>query len=142
MSDYNCPTYMEQGGAVLRHESSNDGYAKVSVIVTTAAGDIKRSGLSVLGSSISAKYTMDHPIAGVRKEIVAYTTYTHTVRASSDKTVVFGKSDGKRYSAVLVPTTKDARGGNSLTIIGLSTVQWAVMGHSTVSSVTFSTACT
>ena len=139
---YNCPTYMEQGGAVLRHESSGGGYTKESVITTTAAGTLYNCGVSVLAATANATYTMAAPVAGVQKEIVAYTTFTHTVRASSDLSVVIGKSDGKRYSLSIAPTTKDARGGETAILRGLSTTQWAIVGHSTVSAVTLTTACT
>jgi hypothetical protein len=120
----------------------NNALVDENVVTTTAAGDIKSYGLSVLGSSANATYTMDPPAKGVEKHVVAYTTWTHTLRASSDLSVEFGKSGGKRYSITIAPTTKTENLGVSVMLRGVSTTLWSVTSYGSSDDVAGSTACT
>lgn len=132
-------------------EFSSGGYVHIkngsylrddNIIDSTGAGDIVNYGISVLLSSANATYTLANPVVGIKKILVAHTTFTHTVRATSAvATGAFGVSGSTLHSIILSPTAALSARGVQVHLVGVSTILWEILAGST-DSVTFSTACT
>lgn len=101
-----------------------------------------RYGLIFLESTKNATYTIQtRPYKGSRIELIANTTFVHTVRGCTNKTVHFGATASTLYSIVLSPKAAADDLGVGVVLRGGSSNQWWALSYSTA-LVTGSTACT
>lgn len=120
----------------------NGAVAHDSVVSTTAAGAITDYGISVLAATANATYTLAAPKVGVKKALVAHTTFTHTVRATSAvATGGFGVTGTTLHDIALSPTVALSPEGINVELMGMSSILWEVIGAST-NNVALSTVCT
>ena len=120
----------------------NGAVAHDSVVSTTAAGALTGYGVSVLAATANATYTLAIPDVGVKKQLVAHTTFTHTVRASSAvATGGFGVTGTTLHDIALSPTVALSPEGVSVELVGMSSILWEIISAST-DTVVASTVCT
>ena len=107
---------------------------------TTGETTLSAYGCSIIGSTASGSqaYTIQAPIPGVRKYIVNPTTATVTIATTAAGAYVVLSTNG----AVTGTTISLARGGTNVTLLGITTYAWAMIGfnNSPTSASTYVTA--
>jgi hypothetical protein len=137
-------------GGVVAQTSSYFRIPVESKTSNTTDQKLQAYGLSRLTAATSnpastgkggPKYTLRQPKgAGYIKTILLHdTTYTVAIRGSTDKTVEFHTSGKKYYSMLLVGKAGASTSLNSVDIVSLSSVLWALKSKSSgMASVTLS----
>jgi len=134
-----------ESGASININSG--GLVKDAVVAqSSGALSMTRTGISVFSTAVAAanKITISAlPMAGIRKTIVTYTTLVQTVRGASAVATapIFGTTATKTYSLLIAPTSKQAKMGAFIELIGHSTKRWHFNCRSTA-YVSLTTACT
>ena len=130
----------------------NNALVEENVESVTSAQDIKSYGLTVIGTTANATYTLDPPHTGVVKDILVGTSnkssFVATIRGSSvaNQVTFASPSSDSQNAVVLTPGSTYPAG---VTLRAISTSQWAITGvvnaGTTLMSgntVTLSTVCT
>lgn len=135
---------VESGGSL----SLNSGAIVKDAVVAQSSDVVAmvRTGISVFSTAVAKANTITIsalPMAGIRKTIITYTTLVQTVRGASAVATapIFGTTASKTYSFTISPTSKQAKVGVFVELVGHSTKRWHVSCRSTA-YVAFSTACT
>ncbi len=135
---------VESGGSV---NLASGAIMKNAVVdQTSAALTMIRTGISVFSTVFATAQKINItalPMAGIRKTIVTYTTLALTIRGATAVATapIFGTTATKTYSLVITPTSKAAKVGLHVDLIGHSTKRWHVNCRSTA-LIALTTACT
>lgn len=118
-------------GAIIRN-GVEGGYGNEAVSAASTATTITARGVTTLGATAAKDYTMAAPIAGVEKRLICTgaTTLAQTVTLAAGTFVSTAGTTANKASFDSL--------GEALTLVGLSTSQYAVFGN--LNSVSLTTA--
>ena len=95
-----------------------------SASLATSTNFLQNAGLSVIvGSSGSAVFTLEAPVQGVEKQIVLSTVSSGAIVASTAATF-----DGASLAIKFLSSVGSGAAGAGISLIGLSTARWGVVG--------------
>lgn len=130
-----------ESGAVIKVASGGRMYDQ-NVVTSTAAGSLTNAGISVLGATAAAVFTLAAPAVGVRKRIVSNCTAAIKIKGSTGDTVRFGSTLGGTVLVVAAPTSKNVTNnfGRHIELYGVATNLWGITSYDSTSVLTAATA--
>ena len=114
--------------------NSSDGQAVVTPGVTnaTTAAVMSNSGVSIISTALVG-YTLEDPVPGVRKTIIAPNPSTATTRFVQTST-----ANGVTFATTLSANRWGSTASQTLELVGISTTQYAVISNAAASSLSTS----
>ena len=103
----------------------------MAVTTPSSASNIGISGLTNLSATAASTYTLDEPVAGIVKRLFCTIATSQAVKTAA---ATFVSTLGSTFRRITF-----ASSGDGVTLVGLSTSQWAVMALTGATSHTTTT---